>query len=215
MSDSPELRSPNVVWSPSLVTRAERGAILRQHGGVVWLTGLSGSGKSTIAKSLERRLVLDGHFSYVLDGDNVRHGLNGDLGFSDTDRQENIRRVAEVARLMADAGAVVIVAFISPFAVDRDKARRIAGDLAFMEVHVHADLSVCEARDPKGHYRQARKGQLKGFTGIDAPYEVPAKPDLRLDTALTGVTDSAERIVSILKSRGVLDPFAAQEGGGI
>jgi adenylyl-sulfate kinase len=215
MNVPPEHRSPNVVWSPSLVTRAERGAILRQHGGVVWLTGLSGAGKSTIAKSLERTMIRDGHFSYVLDGDNVRHGLNGDLGFSDADRQENIRRVSEVARLMADAGVVVIVAFISPFAVDRDKARRIAGDLAFMEVHVHADLSVCEARDPKGHYRQARKGQLKGFTGIDAPYEAPAKPDLRLDTSVTEVETSVGRIVALLKSRGVLDPYAAQEGGGI
>ncbi len=196
------------------MSRAERGAILRQHGGVVWLTGLSGSGKSTISRTLEVSLIRSGRFAYVLDGDQVRQGLNRDLGFSPEHRHENIRRVAEVARLFADAGAIAIVAFISPYAADRAAARKITGDLAFLEVHVHAELAVCEARDPKGLYRKARAGAIRGFTGIDAPYEAPDAPELFVDTSVVSAEETAARIIQELRARGVLDPYADCDGGG-
>ena len=198
--------TPDLTWTPSLVSRAQRGALLRQRGGVVWLTGLSGAGKSTTAKALEQRLIRDGRFAYILDGDNVRHGLNRDLGFSAEDRHENIRRVAEVARLFADAGAIAVVAFISPYAADRASARQIAGDVPFLEIHVHADLAVCEGRDPKGLYRKARSGLLSGFTGIDAPYEAPAAPDLRIDTAVMDIEAGIDLVLHELRQRRILDP---------
>lgn len=172
----------NLTREATLVSRRDREALLGQRARTVWLTGLSGSGKSTLAKGLELRLTQAGRLCILLDGDNVRHGLNRDLGFSADDRRENIRRVAEVARLLNDAGVIVITAFISPYAADREMARGIIGDEAFREVHVATPLAVCERRDVKGLYAKARGGALTGFTGVDAPYEEPQSPYLRLDT---------------------------------
>ena len=175
-------RSGNLHWHPSPITRDDRRALMQQRACCVWFTGLSGSGKSTIAHALEQRLHADGRFTYVLDGDNVRHGLNRDLGFTEAARVENIRRVAEVARLMVDAGLVVIVAFISPFRADRAMARSLFADGEFLEVFVDAPLDECERRDPKGLYQKARAGTLPNFTGIDSPYEAPEAPEIRLET---------------------------------
>ena len=168
----------NVVWHRGAVDRADRPSA----GATVWFTGLSGSGKSTVAAELERALVAAGRPAYLLDGDNLRHGLNADLGFTAADRSENIRRVGEVARLFADAGVVALVPVISPYRADRDRARSIheAAGVPFVEVFVDTPLEVCEARDPKGLYAKARAGEIKGFTGIDDPYEAPLHPDLRL-----------------------------------
>jgi adenylyl-sulfate kinase len=167
----------------------------------VWLTGLSGAGKSTIACALERRLLESGHASYVLDGDNVRHGLNRDLGFSPQDRAENIRRIAEVARLLNDAGLIVITAFISPYRADREMARLIIGEDAFLEVHVNTPLLVCEERDPKGMYKLARAGELPAFTGVSAPYEPPQNPLCSIDTANCSVDECVDLLM------GILEPF--------
>jgi bifunctional enzyme CysN/CysC len=164
-----------------LVGPAERWAQQGHRSGVIWFTGLSGAGKSSLAVGLERRLFDAGMRVFVLDGDNLRHGLNGDLGFSDADRRENIRRVTEVAAAFAEAGCVVITAFISPFRDDRRRAREIIGE-GFHEVHIAAPLAVCEARDPKGLYARARKGEIKDFTGISSPYEAPEAPELVIDT---------------------------------
>lgn len=172
----------NVFWQQSSVSKARRGAAIGQFPRCIWLTGLSGAGKSTLANALEAELHADGRFVYVLDGDNVRHGLNKDLGFSPEGRRENIRRVAEVARLMVDAGLIVIVAFISPFRLEREMARGLFGPDEFVEVFVDASLAVCEQRDTKGLYALARKGALKEFTGIDSPYEAPESAELHLQT---------------------------------
>lgn len=176
------VRTPDTTWHEGLIDRDTRSAITGGPGVTVWFTGLSGSGKSTIAVELERRLVGLGRAAYRLDGDNVRHGLNGDLGFTAADRAENIRRLAHVARLLADAGVVAIAAAISPYRADRDLARRLHDEagLPFVEVFVDTPLDVCEARDPKGLYRRARRGEITGMTGIDDPYEPPAKPEVRL-----------------------------------
>ena len=186
-------RSTNIFPHDHLVGRAERSERNGHTGAVIWLTGLSGAGKSTIAMAVERQLFARGHFAYVLDGDNVRSGLNRDLGFSPEDRTENIRRVGEVAALFADAGAIVITAFISPFAQDRSSARKSAGD-AFHEIFIKADLATCEARDPKGLYLRARRGEISEFTGISAPYEEPTLPELIVDTS----KDSLEACVGQL-----------------
>ena len=178
----PPHASPNVVWHEAAFARADRWAALELRGATVWFTGLSGSGKSTIANELERLLVASGQPAYVLDGDNLRHGLNADLGFAAADRDENVRRVAEVARLFADAGLVALVPLISPYRHARERARRaheVAG-LPFVEVFVDTPIEICEARDPKGLYRKARAGEITGFTGIDDPYEPPAHPELVL-----------------------------------
>jgi adenylylsulfate kinase len=159
------------------------------------LTGLSGSGKSTLAKALEKRLVESGHLAYILDGDNIRHGLNRDLGFSAQDRTENIRRVAEVARLLNEAGVIVITAFISPYREDRAQARQIIGASRFAEIYVDAPLEVCESRDPKGLYKKARAGEIPQFTGISDPYEAPEAPELRLRTAEESVDQLVARLV--------------------
>ena len=176
------MASENVVWHPSHLPRVERWAALGVRGATIWFTGLSGSGKSTVATAVERRLLEAGAPTYLLDGDNLRHGLNGDLGFRAEDRSENVRRVGEVARLFADAGVVALVPLISPYRADRDRARAAheAADLPFYEVFVDTPIEVCEARDPKGLYAKARAGELKGFTGIDDPYEAPIEPDLVL-----------------------------------
>ncbi|MFW6155150.1 MAG: adenylyl-sulfate kinase [Planctomycetota bacterium] len=196
-------KSENIVWHRSAVTAEHRQRLLGQRGCVVWLTGLSGSGKSTLASALERRLVAGGRAAYVLDGDNIRHGLNADLGFSPDHRDENIRRIGEVAALFADAGLVAIAAFISPYRAARDRARRAAGDAPFLEVFVRAPLDVCEQRDPKGLYAKARAGALREFTGIDAPYEPPAEAALTLDTAAQSVDDCVDAIMAMLAERGV------------
>ena len=177
--------SPNTVWHPTAVGRDARGAAHPQHGATVWFTGLSGSGKSTVANAVAEALLEAGVPAYVLDGDNLRHGLNGDLGFSAADRAENIRRVAHVARLMADAGLVVLVPVISPYRADRALARELhaAAGLTFIEVFVDTPLDICEQRDPKGLYAKARAGEITGMTGIDDPYEPPVSPDLTLRPA--------------------------------
>lgn len=196
-----QTQSSNVVWHDSHTTAQERQALLKQKPMTIWLTGLSAAGKSTLAFALERLLVEAGHPCYVLDGDNVRHGLNSNLGFSAVDRSENIRRVAEVAKLMNDAGLIVITAFISPFRDDRAKARAIIGEGLFQEVYVSADLAACEARDPKGLYKKARAGQVSEFTGISSPYEVPENPELVINTTELNKTIALSRLVTFVTQK--------------
>ena len=197
-------RSDNIHWQAVTVDRGTRALQNGHRPAIVWFTGLSGSGKSTIANLLEARLHASGVHTYLLDGDNVRHGLNRDLGFTDVDRVENIRRVAEVARLMADAGLVVLVSFISPFRAEREMARERADDIDFVEVFVDTPLEVAEQRDPKGLYAKARRGEMRNFTGIDSPYEAPEQPDVRIDTTTGTAADAAERVLVELQRRGVV-----------
>jgi adenylyl-sulfate kinase len=201
------VKATNVKWQEGLVTRYERYEHLGCRGCTIWLTGLPASGKTTLAARLEQELVRRGIPAYRLDGDNIRHGLNKDLGFTREERDENIRRIGEVARLFADSGCVAITAFISPYIVDRDRARRLHEDaeLAFFEVFVDAPIEVCEERDPKGHYKKARAGVIKGFTGIDDPYEAPAKPELVLKTGERAVEECVARLMAMLKERGVVN----------
>jgi bifunctional enzyme CysN/CysC len=194
-------RSQNIHWQALDVTGAARAALMGQAPAVVWLTGLSGAGKSTVANLLEKRLHAAGRHTYLLDGDNVRHGLNKDLGFTEEDRVENIRRVAEVARLMLDAGLIVLVSFISPYRAERRMARDLIGEGAFMEVFIDTPLAVAEQRDIKGLYKKARAGQLKNFTGIDSPYEAPEHPEIRIDTTHLSPAEAAERIFEALQAR--------------
>ena len=194
-------RADNIHWQHTDVTKASRAALKSQRGQVVWLTGLSGAGKSTIANLVEKRLHALGRHTYLLDGDNVRHGLNKDLGFTEEDRVENIRRVAEVAKLMVDAGLIVLTAFISPFRAERQLARDILEPGEFIEVFVDTPLAVAEARDVKGLYKKARSGQLKNFTGVDSPYEAPEAPELRIDTTAIDPVEAAERIVAWLEGQ--------------
>ena len=197
-------RSDNIHWQALDVTKEARVAIKGHRPGVVWFTGLSGAGKSTIANALERRLHAMGCHTATLDGDNVRHGLNRDLGFTDADRVENIRRVAEVAKLMVDAGLLVLVSFISPFRAERDSARALVDGSEFVEVFVDTPLDVAEQRDRKGLYRKARAGNLPHFTGIDSPYEPPPSPEVRIDTVSSSVAESVEQIVSQLRAQGIV-----------
>ncbi len=176
---------------------------------VLWFTGLSGSGKSTVANATEKILHDMGLHTYILDGDNVRMGLNKDLGFSPEDRTENIRRITEVAKLFADSGSIVLTAFISPYREDRDKARAIISNEDFIEIFVSADLSVCEARDPKGLYKKARAGEIKGFTGIDAPYEAPLKPELIVETDKHDIEASAQIVVNYLAEEDIISKTLA------
>ena len=195
------MKSTNITWHGGDVSAGDRGDLLGQRGCVVWLTGLSGSGKSTIARSLESQLVGQRHLAYVLDGDNVRYGLNSDLGFSRTDREENIRRISELAKLFADAGIITITAFISPYRAGREDARRIVGSERFIESYVDVSLDECERRDPKGLYKQARAGEIADFTGIDAPYEEPENPELRIITDNATPDESAEKIMEYLSEK--------------
>jgi adenylyl-sulfate kinase len=198
-SPEPEGRDQShIYWSRGKVSAAQRELLNGHSGCVIWLTGLSGSGKSTIAVELERKLFQRGRHTYILDGDNIRHGLCSDLGFSPEDRTENIRRIGEVARLFADAGIICISAFISPYRGDRDLARKIAQPGRFAEVYLNAPLEVCEQRDPKGLYARARAGEIKEFTGISAPYEPPLKPEIELDTGQSSVAECVDMILKWL-----------------
>ena len=202
-SDNPRLGvvSTNITWYEGKVSAADRKRVLRQEAATIWLTGLSGSGKSTIAFELEKQLICLGHAAYALDGDNVRHGLNRDLGFTPKDRTENTRRIAEVARLFNEAGVFVITAFISPYRADREMARTIIGVERFIETHIAAELDICEKRDPKGLYKKARAGEMSDFTGISAPYEAPTNPNLRLNTGTMTVTETLDEILRHLTPR--------------
>jgi adenylylsulfate kinase len=197
-------KSTNITWHEGHITRLEREALLGQKGVTVWLTGLSGSGKSTIAVGAEYSLALRGRLAYVLDGDNIRHGLNSNLGFSPEDRTENIRRIGEVAKLFTDSGVIVFTSFISPYRADRDKVRAIMEDGDFVEVLVDASLETCESRDVKGLYQKARAGEIPEFTGISAPYEPPENPELVLDTNGRTVEDSVAELVGFLEKGGYL-----------
>jgi len=189
----------NIVWHNHHITKADRAEQKKQKPCLIWFTGLSGSGKSTVANALEQQLFIDGHHTYLLDGDNIRHGLSNDLGFSDDDRIENIRRVGEAAKLFVDSGVIVMTAFISPFASDRDVARSLVESDEFIEVYMNASLAVCEERDPKGLYKKARAGLIPHFTGIDSDYEKPAKPELTLDTGRYSTAECVSHIISYLK----------------
>lgn len=201
-SSDPTPKSDNIRWHHGELDEAARERALGGPGCVVWFTGLSGSGKSTVARRVERKLLEDGVRVYVLDGDNLRHGLNSDLGFAPEDRAENIRRVGEVSRLMADAGLVTLSAFVSPYRADRLKVRSRLPEGRFVEVFVDTPLAVCESRDPKGLYQKARQGVIKGFTGIDAPYEAPEAPEVHLQTDGRSVDDCADEVVAALRALG-------------
>jgi adenylylsulfate kinase len=195
-------KASNIVWHPAGISREDREQAQGHRATVLWFTGLSGSGKSTLTNAVQDILVAQGVRTYILDGDNVRHGLNRDLAFSPEDRVENIRRIAEVAKLFVDAGVVVLTAFISPYRADRAQAREINAG-RFVEIHVDADLAVCEARDPKGLYKKARAGEINDFTGISAPYEAPEAPEVRVDTGVAPVDVCAQTVVSYLTSAGL------------
>ena len=199
-----ELKSKNLTWHEGQVSRVDRESRLGQRGATVWLTGLSGSGKSTIAVAAEQALASRGRLTYILDGDNIRHGLNSNLGFSPEDRSENIRRIGEVAKLFTDAGVIVFSSFISPYRADRDAVREILSDGDFVEVHVAASLETCESRDVKGLYQKARAGEIPEFTGISAPYEEPEKPELVIDTGGQSVDASVAELIAYLQKQGYL-----------
>jgi adenylylsulfate kinase len=193
-----------VVWHQSSVARSDREALNGHRGAIVWLTGLSASGKSTIAHGLEETLHRNGYRTFVLDGDNVRHGLCGDLGFSIEDRDENLRRIGEVAKLFLDAGTIVISAFISPLCSERARIRQLMPPGDFLEIHCSASLSVCEARDPKGLYAKARSGELREFTGISSPYEPPTNPELVLETGKQSIDRCLGQVLDLMHARGIL-----------
>ena len=205
-----EVRATNITWHEGHVGRGDREKLLNQKGATIWFTGLSGSGKSTIAFTVEHALVERGHLAYVLDGDNIRHGLNKNLGFSAADREENIRRIGEVARLFADTGVITLTSFISPYRKDRDQVRKIHADsgLAFIEVFVDVPIATCETRDPKGLYKKARaalaEGKGMGFTGVDDPYEAPASPELVLRNDQVTPQEAAAQVIAYLESKNML-----------
>jgi len=194
----------NIVIHPHKVKKEDREKIKNQKGCVIWLTGLSGSGKSTIANELEYELNKMRYHTYLLDGDNIRSGLNSDLGFNKEDRNENIRRISEVARLFVDAGIITITAFISPFIKDREKAKEIIGKENFIEVFIDTPFEECVKRDPKGLYKKALKGEIRNFTGIDSPYEKPINPDIHIETVKFDIKESAEKIIKFLKEKGFI-----------
>lgn len=200
---SDEVRATNITWHQGIVSREDRERANGHEGAVIWLTGLPSSGKSTVAHALEYALFRRGCKTYVLDGDNIRHGLNKDLGFSPKDREENIRRIGEVAKLFADAGIIVITAFISPYRADRERARKL-NSKNFIEVYVKCDLSICEERDPKGLYKKAREGEIPEFTGISAPYEEPENPEIVIDTGKLSVEECVNHILKYLMDKGII-----------
>ena len=193
------IKATNITWHEGHVGREEREKLLGQKGVLIWMTGLSASGKSTIAYTLEHALVQRGRLAYVLDGDNIRHGLNKNLGFSAEDRTENIRRIGEVGKLYVDTGIITITAFISPYRADRQIARETVGEGSFYEVFCDTPLEVCEERDPKGLYKKARAGEIKGFTGIDDPYEAPEKPELVIDTSKMSPQEATIALIEMLE----------------
>ena len=203
MSDA-KSKATNIVWHPGDVSRADRHRILGHKGCTMWFTGLSGSGKSTVAVALEKALWDRGACAYILDGDNVRHGLNKDLGFSPEDRTENIRRIGEVAKLFTDAGVINLTAFISPYRADRDQVRALMEPGDFVEVHVDCPLEICEQRDVKGLYAKAREGKIPEFTGISAPYEAPVNPEITLKTGELSLEQSVATLLEYLESKGSL-----------
>ncbi|MEH6649432.1 MAG: adenylyl-sulfate kinase [Motiliproteus sp.] len=194
----------NIVWHNHEITKALRAEQKNQQPCLIWFTGLSGSGKSTLAGALEQELFKRGHHSYLLDGDNVRHGMNKDLGFTDADRVENIRRIGEMARLFVDSGMIVLSAFISPFRAERRMVRELVEAGEFIEVHLDTPLDTCEQRDPKGLYKKARAGEIRNFTGIDSDYERPENPEVRVDTSKLSVEESAKQLVDYLVAHQII-----------
>lgn len=194
----------NTVWHKGYVTRKDRNRLNKHDAGVIWFTGLSASGKSTIAHHVEKELFQSGTRAYVFDGDNVRHGLNSDLGFSNCDREENLRRIVEVARLFVDAGIVVLAAFITPLAKQREFIRKSFGDIKFMEVYVKCDIEECVRRDPKGLYEKARAGIIENYTGISSPFEDPLNPDVVIDTRQMGIEEAVTKVLDSLRERAFL-----------
>lgn len=199
-----EQKATNITWHQGEVSKTDREQLLKQKGVTLWLTGLSGSGKSTVSAALEQRLHQLGHLAYRLDGDNVRHGLNKDLGFSPEDRTENIRRVAEVSKLFVDAGLIVTTSFISPYQKDREDARAVIGAETFLEVYIKCPIEKCEQRDPKGLYKKARSGEIPEFTGVSAPYEEPTAPDIVVETDQKTIEEAVEFLVGELRARGFI-----------
>jgi adenylylsulfate kinase len=202
-----QIKATNITWHEGHVGREERAQLLKQKGATIWFTGLSGSGKSTIAFTLEHALTQRGRLAYVLDGDNIRHGLNKNLGFSAADREENIRRIGEVAKLFADCGVIAMTSFISPYRKDRDTVRALHAEekLPFVEVHVNTPIETCEQRDPKGLYKKARAGQLKNFTGIDDPYEPPLRPEMTIDATSTSPQEATVLLLEYLQKAGIIE----------
>jgi adenylylsulfate kinase len=198
-------KSENIKWHHSEVTKEHRRQLNNHKSAVLWLTGLSGSGKSTISVEMEKELHNAGVRTFRLDGDNIRHGLNKNLGFHPEDRKENIRRIGEVSKLMVEAGLITLAAFISPYREDRDEIRELLAEGEFIEVFVDASLETCKSRDPKGLYKKVRKGEIEGFTGIEAPYEVPTDPEIIVDTNIQSIEESVRTIISYLKRKGYLE----------
>ncbi|MDP4523467.1 adenylyl-sulfate kinase [Bacillus halotolerans] len=196
--------NPNIVWHPAVIQKSDRQSLNGHKSCALWFTGLSGSGKSVLANAVDEKLYHMGIQSYVLDGDNIRHGLNQDLGFRTEDRIENIRRIGEVAKLFVDSGQMILTAFISPFREDRDMVRALFPDGEFLEIYVKCPLQVCEQRDPKGLYKKARNGDIKHFTGIDSPYEAPLSPDLIIESDQTSIADGADLIIKKLQHKGII-----------
>lgn len=197
-------KATNITWHEGEVTREDREQLLGQKGAVLWFTGLSGAGKSTVAVAVEKALTQRGKLSYRLDGDNIRHGLNKNLGFSPEDRTENIRRIGEVAKLFADCGVIVMTSFISPYRADRDLARAMVPADRFIEVYVQCALETCEQRDPKGLYKKARAGEIQEFTGISAPYEEPTNPEITIDTGSCSIEEAAKAVIAACEIRGLI-----------
>lgn len=208
------MSDPNVIWHHATVTRRRREDLKGHHSAIVWFTGLSGSGKSTVAHAVEERLHQMGCSTFVFDGDNVRHGLCSDLGFGAEDRTENIRRIGEMAKLFAEAGVIALTAFISPFQEDRARVRQIAAHGDFLEVHVDCPLEICESRDVKGLYAKARAGKIPDFTGISSPYEAPSNPELVINTDLQTLEESVDSVIEMMISRGVLGTGGVPGGSG-